>query len=81
MFGTAHTLAHYRTAYWESGLNDDQTYESWQEQGAEDAMLRANRGWKKSLQDYQAPGLDEAIDEALKDFIGRRKAAMDDAWF
>ncbi len=81
MFGTAHTLAHYRTAYWESSQNDDQTYESWQEQGGEDAMQRANRGWKQALQDYQAPGMDEATDEALKDFISRRKAAMDDAWY
>jgi trimethylamine--corrinoid protein Co-methyltransferase len=81
MFGTAHTLAHYRTAYWESSLNDDQTYESWQEQGGEDAMQRANRAWKQALQDYQAPALDEATDEALKDFIDRRKAAMDDAWY
>jgi len=81
MFGTAHTLAHYRTAYWESSLNDDQTYEGWQEKGCEDAMQRANRAWKKALQDYQAPSLDVATDEALKDFIGRRKAAMDDAWY
>jgi len=70
-----------RTAYWESSLNDDKTYESWQEQGGEDAMQRANRAWKQALQDYQAPALDEATDEALKDFIDRRKAAMDDAWY
>ncbi len=81
MFGTAHTLAHYRTAYWESNLNDDRTYESWREQGGEDAMQRANRGWKQALQDYRAPNLDEATDESLKDFVGRRKAAMGDAWY
>jgi len=81
MFGTAHTLAHYRTAYWESGINDDQPYESWQEQGREDAMQRANRQWKKTLQDYKAPDLDEATDEALKEFVGRRKAEMDDSWY
>jgi len=49
--------------------------------GCEDAMQRANRAWKKALQDYQAPSLDVATDEALKDFISRRKAAMDDAWY
>ncbi len=81
MFGTAHTLAHYQTAYWESSLNDDQPYESWHEGGREDAMQRANRKWKKTLQDYQAPGLDQATDEALKDFISRRKAMMEDAWY
>ena len=81
MFGTAHTLAHYENAYWDSGINDDQPYESWLEQGSEDSMLRANRKWKKTLEDYQAPPMDEATDEALKDFIARRKASMDDAWY
>jgi len=30
------------------------------------------------LQSYVAPPIDPAIDEALKDYIGRRKAAMTD---
>jgi len=81
MFGTAHTLAHYQTAYWESQTNDDQPYESWLEQGGDSAMIRANRIWKKTLQAYQAPAMDESIDDALKDFIARRKASMDDAWY
>ena len=81
MFGTAHTLAHYQTAYWESQTNDDQPYESWLEQGGDSAMHRANRIWKKTLQAYQAPAMDESIDDALKDFIARRKASMDDAWY
>ncbi len=81
MFGTAHTMAHYENAYWDSALNDDQPYESWSEQGCEDAMQRANRKWKKTLQDYQLPHMDEATDEALKDFVDRRKASMDDAWY
>ncbi len=33
MFGTAHTLAHYKTAYWDSDLNDDLPYETWNENG------------------------------------------------
>lgn len=81
MFGSAHTLAHYEDAYWDSGLNDDQPFETWSEQGGEDAMQRANRKWKKTLQDYQAPAIEEATDEALLDFIARRKASMDDAWY
>jgi trimethylamine--corrinoid protein Co-methyltransferase len=31
------------------------------------------------LDTYEAPPLDPAIDEALNDFIARRKAAMPDA--
>jgi len=33
------------------------------------------------LKDYEAPRIDPAIDEALLDFVARRKASMDDAWY
>ncbi|MEE9322338.1 MAG: trimethylamine methyltransferase family protein [Granulosicoccus sp.] len=81
LFGSAHTLAHYKTAYWESALNDDRPYETWAEQGSEDAMTRANRLWKKTLAEYQPPPLDEAVDEQLKDFVARQKASTKDAWY
>ena len=29
---------------------------------------------------YQAPPLDPAIDEALQDFMARKKAALPDQW-
>jgi len=81
LFGTAHTLRHYQTAYWDSALNDDQTYETWGEQGFADAAQRANARWKETLAAYEAPPMDEATDEALKEFVARRKAEMPDAWY
>mgnify|MGYP000414180213 CR=1 FL=1 len=81
MFGTAHTLAHYETAYWDTDLNDDQPYETWSEQGGDDAMIRANRKWKQVLADYKAPHMDADKEEALQDFVARRKAEMKDAWY
>lgn len=81
MFGTTHTLAHYKTAYWDSHLNDDRPWETWSETGSEDSMTRANALWKKTLQEYQAPVLDENIDGQLKEFVERKKASMEDAWY
>jgi trimethylamine--corrinoid protein Co-methyltransferase len=81
LFGTAHTLRHYETAYWDSGLNDDQPYETWAEQGGEDAAIRANKKWKDTLANYEAPEMATETDEALKDFVARRKAEMADAWY
>ena len=81
MFGSAHTMSHYETAYWDTEIHDDQTYEAWSDQGSLDAMARANARWKQSLASYQAPPLDEAIDEALKEFITRRKTSMEDSWY
>ena len=81
LFGTDHTLRHYQTAYWDSALNDDQPYETWEEQGSIDYARRANARWKETLAAYEAPPMDEATDEALKDFIARKKAGMPDAWY
>jgi trimethylamine--corrinoid protein Co-methyltransferase len=32
------------------------------------------------LADYRAPPLDPAIDEALQDFVARKKSARSDQW-
>ncbi len=81
LFGTDHTLRHYETAYWDSGLNDDRTHETWSETGSIDAASRANQRWKDTLARYVPPTIDPGIDEALKDHVARRKAAMPDAWY
>ncbi len=78
--GTAHTLAHFETANYMSELADTASYEQWVEDGRHDLEQRANRRWKEMLADYQAPPLDPAIDEALQDFMARKKSAMPDQW-
>jgi len=80
-FGSQHTLANYETAFWDSEMADNEPFEKWEAAGSVDAATRANGKWKKMLAEYEAPPLDEGIDEALKDFIARRKASMDDAWY
>ncbi len=81
LFGSQHTLRHYKTAYYDSALDDNQPWETWDEQGGIDSAKRANTRWKQTLADYQAPALDHSVDEALKDYIAKKKASMDDAWY
>lgn len=81
LFGTAHTLRHYETAYYDSALDDNQPWETWDEQGGIDSATRANARWKETLANYEAPPMDEGIDEALKEFIAKKKASMPDAWY
>ena len=81
LFGTAHTMRHYKTAYYDYALNDDRPWETWDEQGAVDAATRANARWKHVLNTYQAPPLDIATDEALRDFMARKKDSMPDMWY
>jgi trimethylamine--corrinoid protein Co-methyltransferase len=40
---------------------------------------RANALWKSRLEAYEDPGLDPAIDDALKDYIAQRKLEVADA--
>ena len=80
LFGSDHTLRHYRTAYWDSALNDDRPFETWAEDGGTDYAQRANARWKATLAAYQPPHIDPATDAALRDFIATRKAQMPDAW-
>jgi trimethylamine--corrinoid protein Co-methyltransferase len=80
-FGCAHTMANYETAFWDSELADNEPFEKWEAAGSTDAATRANRKWKKILAEYEQPPLDEAIEEALQDFMDRKKAAVDDAWY
>ena len=72
----AHTLANFETAFYRSTIADNNSFEQWQEDGSLDAAQRANAIWKKMLAEYEAPPIDAGVDEALRDFIARRKASM-----
>ena len=77
--GTAHTLANFETAFYRSTVADNNSFEQWLEDGSKDAAQRANGVWKKMLAEYQPPPIDPGIDEALLDFIARRKASFPDS--
>ncbi len=81
LFSTQHTMRHYKTAYYDSALDDNQPWETWNEQGEVDMAHRANARWKQTLADYEPPTLDESIDEALLAFIAQKKSSMKDAWY
>ena len=74
--GSRHTLANFETAFYDFGLSDNNSYEQWSAEGAQDHLARANKRWKAMLESYEAPPLDPAKDEALQEFIARRKAAL-----
>lgn len=77
--GCAHTQANFQTAFWRSEIADNNSFEQWEAEGGLDAAQRANARWKSALASYEAPPLDIAVDEALKDYIKVRKASFPDA--
>ncbi len=76
-FGTAHTLARYRGAFYRPLLSDRQNYDAWQENGSQDATQRAHRLAKSLLNTYERPALDPAVEEALRDYVARRKREIE----
>jgi trimethylamine--corrinoid protein Co-methyltransferase len=77
--GSAHTLANFETAFYRSDSADNNSFEQWQEDGSLDAAQRANKIWKRMLAAYEPPPIDPGIDEALLEFIARRKASFPDS--
>ncbi len=77
--GCAHTQENFETAFYRSSIADNNSFEQWEAEGAQDAATRANKLFKRMLGDYEAPALDPALDEALKEFIAKKKAAVPDS--
>jgi len=77
--GSPHTLANFETAFYRSETADNNSFEQWQESGSLDAAQRANAIWKRMLREYEAPPLEEAVDEALMEYMIRRKASFPDS--
>lgn len=75
-FGTSHTLERYESAFYSPIISNRQNFEAWQEDGSIDAAARANAIWKQLLQEYEQPALDPAIDDALVDYVSRRKMEL-----
>ena len=74
--GTAHTMRHFRDAFYRAELFDYNSAEQWELNGADDSYTRAGRKVKQLLASYQPPALDPSLEAALRDFIVRRKAAI-----
>ena len=54
-------------------LFDNNSIEQWKAEGSKEITERALDYAKKLLRDYEEPKLDEAVNEALLDYIARRE--------
>ena len=77
--GHPHTLANFEQAFYRSPVADNSSFEQWESEGARDAATRANAVWKQTLAAYEAPPIDDAVDEELREWIERRKASFPDS--
>jgi trimethylamine--corrinoid protein Co-methyltransferase len=77
--GSAHTLANFESAFFRSSIADNNSFEQWELEGSQDSISRANAIWKKMLAEYEAPAIDEAVDQELQEWIDREKASFPDS--
>ena len=73
-FGTAHTLARYRDAFFKPMVSDWRNYEAWTEAGAPTAQDHAERLVPELLAAYEPPVLTDDVRAELDDFTERRIA-------
>ena len=71
-FGADHTQSRYKDAFYSPLLSDWRNFESWEEAGAHWTHQRANTHFKQILNEFEAPAIDPAIDEALQEFVAKR---------
>ena len=59
---------------------DYKPFEQWADEGSRDSHQLAHARVERMMRDYVAPELDQGIDEALKEFVAKRKASEPDAF-
>ena len=78
--GCAHTQANFKSAFWRTELLDYKPFETWDEEGARDTYQLAKEKVATMLSNYQQPELDPEIEQALRDYVERKKASMPDSF-
>jgi trimethylamine--corrinoid protein Co-methyltransferase len=78
--GTDHTQANFKTAFWRSEVFDYKPYETWAEEGSRDTVQLARERVAKLLNDYQKPPIDAGVEEALVEYVAKKKESMPDAF-
>jgi len=77
-FAHPHTLRHYNSIFLEPMIESASNYEAWVAGGAKDITSQARNWARRALGAYERPFLDEAVDEALADYVARRKRELPD---
>ena len=78
--GCEHTQSNFKTAFFASTVADNNSFEQWEIEGELRNEQRANKTARTWLESYEAPPLDQGIDEALVQYIKEKKDSMPDAF-
>jgi trimethylamine--corrinoid protein Co-methyltransferase len=76
--GAAHTLERFRDCFYRPLLSSTENFERWTRNGGKDAAERAGEIWRKTLDEYEEPPIDDAVRSQLQEFVIRRRAELGD---
>ncbi|MEM1419534.1 MAG: trimethylamine methyltransferase family protein, partial [Pseudomonadota bacterium] len=73
-FAARQTMRRYSTQFYEPFVSDWSNFGQWTEAGEKSATDRANALWKKTLEEYEPPKVDEDRLAAVDEYIEKCKA-------
>ena len=76
--GAAHTLERFRECFYRPLLTSTENFERWKSKGGLDTTARAEVIWRRTLEEYEQPPLDEAIRAELQEYVDRRRIELGD---
>jgi trimethylamine---corrinoid protein Co-methyltransferase len=76
--GCAHTLERFRDCFYRPLLSSTDNFERWARNGSEDAATRAARIWRKELEEYETPPIDDGVLQELQEYVDRRRRELGD---
>jgi trimethylamine---corrinoid protein Co-methyltransferase len=76
--GAVHTLERFRECFYRPLVSSTENYERWNRNGGNDTAARATEVWRKTLEEYEQPPMDEELVAELKAFVDRRRTELGD---
>jgi trimethylamine--corrinoid protein Co-methyltransferase len=76
--GAAHTLERFRECFYRPLVSSTENYERWNRNGGNDTAARASEIWKKTLEEYEEPPMEDDLKAELKAYVDRRRIELGD---
>src|SRR6476660_5575105 len=76
--GAVHTLERFRECFYRPLLSSTENFQRWERLGGRDATERAGEIYKKTLEEYEQPPMDESVRSELDEYVVRRRTELGD---
>jgi trimethylamine--corrinoid protein Co-methyltransferase len=76
--GAVHTLERFRDCFYRPLVSSTENYERWARNGGNDTAARASEVWRKTLEEYEEPPIEDDLRAQLKAYVDRRRTELGD---